>query len=132
MNGDGYEDLIVGAPDAEEGAEGQGISYVIFGKANGFSDIDLGIDLTAGNIGFKIRGKSEDDKSGYSVSSVGDVNGDGYDDLIIGAYFAGEGLYLREGNSYVIFGKSSGFSDIDLEDGLGRDVGFEILGESAY
>ena len=56
---------------------------MIFGQASGFADIDLAT-LTAAQ-GFRIFGADADDQSGRSVSSAGDVNGDGFDDLIVGA-----------------------------------------------
>ena len=54
--------------------------------------------------------------SGWSVSSAGDVNGDGFDDLIVGAPSADASGNAKAdaGESYVIFGKASGFADIDL------------------
>ena len=55
------------------------------------------------------------DNAGWSVSSAGDVNGDGIDDLIIGAYLA-DPIQLNIGKSYVVFGQDGGFgSNIDLE-----------------
>ena len=129
MNGDGYDDVIVGACNADEGKEYQGISYVIFGKSLGFNDIDLG-DFGADD-GFKIIGEDAGDNSGYSVSSVGDMNGDGYDDVIVGACFAEEGEEYNQGISYVIFGKSLGFGDVDLGD-FGVDDGFKIIGEKEH
>jgi hypothetical protein len=78
-------------------------------------------DLSSGIGGFVIIGESADDESGWSVSSAGDVNGDGLDDLIVGAYQAtprdksstgtpqiwGPDLSSRSkaGKSYVVFGK---------------------------
>ena len=83
INGDGIDDLIIGAPDADpNGQEGAGESYVVFGSSSGFSaSFDLS-DLDGSN-GFVINGIDEFDRSGYSVSSAGDINGDGIDDLII-------------------------------------------------
>ena len=62
-----------------------GDSYVVFGQAGGFgAAIDL-VNVAAGIGGFVIHGADADDLSGRSVSSAGDINGDGFDDLIIGA-----------------------------------------------
>ena len=63
----------------------------VFGNAGGFAaEIDLAA-VAAGNGGFVIHGQDAGDYSGCSVSSAGDINGDGFDDLIIGARFAGDG-----------------------------------------
>ncbi len=65
-----------------------GDSYVVFGKAGGFAAaIDL-VNVAAGIGGFVIHGADAHDYSGFSVSSAGDINGDGFDDLIIGAPYA--------------------------------------------
>ena len=126
INGDGYDDLLIGAFNANESGEyGQGISYVVYGKSVGFEDIDLGDSSSfTGTVGFRIIGGGRGDRSGASVSSVGDVNGDGYDDIIIGAY-------SNQGKSYVVYGKSVGFEDIDLGDSSSftGSAGFKIVGE---
>ena len=120
-------DLIIGAPEADpDGREGAGSAYVIFGKTTGWSNIDLA-NLAAGD-GFRIDGAAAGDNAGYSVSSAGDFNGDGYDDLIIGAPTDANG---RAGSAYVIFGKASGFGDIDLANFSAAD-GFRIDGLPGY
>ncbi len=88
VNGDGLDDLIVGAPGADQSGTttGAGKSYVVFGKTTGTS-VDLSA-IASGTGGFVINGASAFDRSGYSVSSAGDVDGDGLDDLIVGAPFA--------------------------------------------
>jgi hypothetical protein len=58
--------------------------------------------------GFVINGKVAGDQSGHSVSSAGDVNGDGLDDLIVGAPFADLSGKSNAGKSYVVFGKADG------------------------
>ena len=66
-------------------AHDAGDSYVVFGQAGGFgAAIDLA-NVAAGIGGFVIHGADADDRSGTSVSSAGDIDGDGFDDLIIGA-----------------------------------------------
>ena len=67
---------------------------MIFGKASGFADIDLAT-LTAAQ-GFRIFGADAGDYSGCSVSSAGDVNGDGFDDLIVGAPWRRRGRQRQE------------------------------------
>jgi len=123
----GFADLIVGARYNDEGASNAGATYVVFGKASGFADIDLG---SLGADGFKIIGEAVSDRVGRSVSDAGDVNGDGFDDLIVGAPYVDDGATTDTGAAYVVFGKASGFADVDLG-ALGSD-GFKIVGEAAY
>jgi hypothetical protein len=76
---------------------------VVFGKSGGFG---AAIELSTldGSTGFRIDGSDAGDRSGGSVSGAGDVNGDGFDDLIIGAHGADPGGSDRAGESYVLFG----------------------------
>lgn len=124
INGDGYDDIIIGSSGADPNSRNAaGISYVIFGKSNGFSDIDL---ASLNNTqGFKILGQSYSDVSGSSVAGAGDINNDGYKDIIIGAPATYSG---KTGKSYIIFGKANGFTDIDLNN-LSLDQGFKITGQ---
>jgi hypothetical protein len=78
---------------------------VIFGKINSTA-INLS-SISAGTGGFAINGENNEDQSGASVSSAGDVNGDGLDDLIIGAFLANIGNRANAGKSYVVFGKTN-------------------------
>ena len=130
INGDGFDDVIIGANGADPNSRtNAGISYVIFGKASNFTNIDLA--NLAIDQGFRILGASGGDNSGLSVSGAGDVNGDGYSDIVIGAYLADQNSRIDSGASYIIFGKSSGFTDIDLAN-LSLQQGFKILGAAAY
>jgi hypothetical protein len=61
--------------------------------------------------GFVINGEDASDLSGYSVSTAGNVNGDGLDDVIIGAYGASPSNLLGAGKSYVVFGKIDRYSN---------------------
>ncbi|HKR25247.1 MAG TPA: hypothetical protein VJS15_08315, partial [Allosphingosinicella sp.] len=125
VNGDGFDDLVIGAQFADGGGEDSGAAYVVFGKASGFGTIDLN---ALGAAGFAIQGDDAYDRTGYSVASAGDVNGDGFDDIIVGAISGNSGGY-SSGEAYVIFGKASGFGNIDLSS-LGA-AGFLIQGDSA-
>ncbi len=129
VNGDGFDDLIVGAPGADPTGRYSGSSYVVFGKASGFS---AAIDLSNldGNNGFCLDGMAEGDYLGSSVSDVGDMNGDGFDDLIVGAYYSEGPNGRHSGSSFVIFGKASGFSAaMDLSN-LDGNNGFRLNGEA--
>jgi Ca2+-binding RTX toxin-like protein len=137
INGDGFGDLIIGAfgGDAAGNAKpNAGDSYVIFGKASGFgAAVDLGT-VAAGAGGFVIHGQDVGDQSGFSVASAGDINGDGFGDLIIGAYggdAAGNSKAVA-GDSYVIFGKASSFgAAVDLATIAAGTGGFVIHGQDA-
>ena len=115
----------MGASDADpSGKSKAGKSYVVFGKANS-SAIDLSAiaDVSNPTGGFVINGEVAGDRSGSSVSSAGDVNGDGLDDLIVGAYGANPNG-INSGKSYIIFGKTD-TNAIDLAK-LGGDSKYAI------
>lgn len=115
FNGDGVSDVIVGAPGARpKGRSNEGISYVLYGKKGGYqAPIDLAyLNPTNGTI---IYGAKTQDTSGTSVSSAGDFNGDGVNDVIVGAPGASPLNRKMAGTSYVVYGKKSGYNaPIDL------------------
>lgn len=102
INGDGISDIIVGAHGGNNGGTNAGEAYVIYGKA-GFLRGTLDVSNLAASDGFIIQGGVPDDQAGWSVSSAGDVNGDGVGDLIVGAPFSDVGG-SDAGSAYVIFG----------------------------
>ncbi len=124
VNGDGFADLIVGAPGA--GPNRAGVSYVVFGDPGGFGGA-LDLATLDGTNGFRLDGIDPDDFSGSSVSGAGDVNGDGFADVIVGA----PGLFSG-GESYVVFGDPGGFGGaLDLA-ALDGTNGFRLPGISPY
>ncbi len=107
VNGDGFDDFIIGAPRAEVGAAtDQGSAYLIYGGLDpGANDIDLAVGLAASR-GIAIRGSATGDQAGYAVSGAGDVNGDGLGDFLIGAPLA-DGAASDEGAVYLIYGTTA-------------------------
>jgi len=130
FNGDGIEDLLVGANQADSY---RGAGYVIFGKDTGVSGAFAGnIDVATldGTTGFKMPAINSYDYAGTSVANAGDVNGDGIDDLVIGAMGA-DPNGSNSGASYIVFGKSTGFTASISLSALNGTDGFRISGEAA-
>ena len=127
VNGDGYDDFIVGAPFSDAGGQNSGAAYVVFGSAGGLPDINLS-SLTSSQ-GFEIVGEAADILAASSISSAGDINGDGFGDVIVGAY-ADNAAGAKAGAAFVIYGKASGFTTVDLAS-LDPADGFKITGDGA-
>ncbi|MEA3209164.1 MAG: hypothetical protein QOE70_2221 [Chthoniobacter sp.] len=121
VNGDGFDDLIVGARNVTGG----GAAYVIYGSQ--FRFVDVAVSTLNGAEGFKIRGGVANEQFGFTVGAGGDVNGDGFADLLIGAGGGGAPVPAK---SYVLFGRAAAFgSDVNLAT-LNGTTGFRILGET--
>jgi hypothetical protein len=97
VNGDGYADVIVGAPRYDNGQTDEGRAYVYYGAAGGLS----------GSPGWTAESNLASAYFGWSVATAGDVNGDGYADVIAGALGYGNGQD-REGRAYVFYGAAAG------------------------
>jgi len=120
FNGDGYDDVIIGAFGANLVA---GETYVVFGSASGLSNLDVSSGMAASQ-GMVIKGKATGDQLGCSLSNAGDINDDGIDDIIIGALEAQGG----KGVVYVIYGSETLPPTIDLATGLDQSQGFIVIG----
>ena len=97
VNGDDCDDFIIGASQLNNNI---GMSYVVFGSPQIERLGIFNLGTLNGTYGFKILGETPGGYSGSDVSSAGDVNGDEFSDLFIGAY----GADNDGGRSYVIFG----------------------------
>ncbi|NOX17411.1 MAG: hypothetical protein GXO87_03905, partial [Chlorobi bacterium] len=106
VNGDGYSDFIIGAYENSESDYRAGQTYLILGKSSGWS-MDVG--LSTANSSF--WGEVASDYAGYSVSGVGDANGDGFSDFMIGAYGNGSGVNADRGQTYLILSDQTGATD---------------------
>ena len=132
INGDGFDDMIIGARAADPNGSLSGESYIVFGSASFGNSLDLA--SLNGTNGFVLNGDDGNDRSGRSVSSAGDVNGDGIDDLLIGAPRAegGTGPGTDAGKAYVVFGSNGGFSASFELSAINGTNGFAISGDNAH
>lgn len=94
LDGDGYSDVVVGAPLVDNGGQDQGSVFIYHGSASG--------------VGRRVRlddpNKQDSANFGVSAAVVGDVNADGYADLLVGA----AGSNDRKGSAYLYYGSESG------------------------
>ena len=147
FNGDGIDDLLVNAVNATSpnNQEAAGKSYVIYGKKGGYNhDIDLS-QLTS-DIGFAINGRINYDYLGYSLDGIGDINGDGYDDIALGRVNLTINNVLVAGSTKVILGRGEKINspiNIDSDNTTNRmisvngeieggNIGFDISGAGDF
>ncbi len=113
VNGDGIDDFVIGSPyDDPSGRSNAGSSYLVLGKSNFSATLDLG---NSANFALRIDGAKAGDQAPYSLATIGDVNGDGYDDILIGSARFDSVYGTDSGAAYIIYGKAGGFaSPLDL------------------
>lgn len=126
IDGDGFDDVILGGAEASPGGDASGAAWVLYGGEGPFSPVLHLSDLEPPD-GAAIHGEAEGDLAGISVAGAGDVNGDGFDDLLVGASGASEAA----GAAYVIFGSDDRLPEtVDLSE-LDESTGFKLNGAVA-
>ncbi|MEO0854079.1 MAG: integrin alpha, partial [Cyanobacteria bacterium J06648_11] len=128
INGDGIADVVLGAPSSDEPLVPTR-SYVVFGSRDGFPE-RLPLASLNGANGFAIAGLSATDEFGHIVSGIGDINGDGLDDIAIGAPTS-DANGTDSGSVYVVFGSQAGFPALLDAGSLNGNNGFAIDGLAA-
>jgi hypothetical protein len=114
VNGDGYSDLVVGSQMADPGGrESAGRASVFYGSVSGIPALPTMI----------IEGRAEGNQFGISVASAGDVNGDGYADLVVGAHHLHPVGLDRAGSASVFHGSAAGLTAIPARTFAGVTAG---------
>ena len=106
VNGDGINDALIGSWRHDITASDEGAAYLVLGGTTG--------DRSLAAADAKLTGEADSDYAGYSVSIVGDMNGDGFDDMLVGAW----GEYSGSSGAYVVFGPVLGEQDLGNADAI--------------
>jgi hypothetical protein len=123
LNGDGFDDIAIGADHADPGAPSAGEAYVVFGRPGLGESGKIELGALNGEDGFLVRGLGALAFTGNAVTS-GDINADGWPDLVVAAGNAEPG-----GKVYIVFGRSGlgGGGLLNLA-GLNGSNGFTLVG----
>ena len=93
IDGDGRADLIIGAPEEDDGGANSGTAYLVLGGVSGTFDL--------ADSDTRLIGTKSNEYAGWAVSSAGDVNNDGLGDVLVGAYHQGSGGE-EAGGAYIV------------------------------
>ncbi|MDB5472532.1 MAG: hypothetical protein JWR84_4092 [Caulobacter sp.] len=133
INGDGFADIVVGANYADNGGTSSGSAYVLFGHGGAFA---ASVDVASlnGANGFRFDGAAANDYTGRVLSTLGDVNGDGVDDFMVGAAW-NDATGAQAGSAYVVFGRDvdavGNFQSVLTAAQLDGTNGFRLHGGTA-
>lgn len=146
VNGDGYDDILISANGNDDAFSNAGITYLIYGKSAQFSGtidlkrVDTATTVTKGSgmfsysmtipgiSGIMIKGEAQNDYSGTSVASAGDVNKDGYGDILISKTGASAGpskVYLVRGSASLA-SMGLGAADVSYEAEVATDSAINL------
>jgi hypothetical protein len=109
VDGDGFEDVIVGAPKNSAASSNAGAAHLVYGPIVGNIDLYHDADAT-------FFGEEGSDLAGGTVAGIGDINGDGYDDIMVGATYNKGTIGNGAGAAYIVFGPVSGFYNLSYAD----------------
>ena len=110
VNGDGYDDFLVGAYNKSSSASGAGSVYLVYGNA---ADVAQSTTLNT-STAVEFTGQTAGDYAGYAVAGGGDVNNDGFADILVGAYGYDNAGQPDAGRVYLIYGSSTTLSSQSL------------------
>jgi len=114
LDGDGHDDLLVGAPFEGSAGTNAGAAYVVYGPVSGSAYLS--------KAGHQLLGEQPGDQAGGSVAGVGDLDGDGYGDILVGAPYQDD-AGQDAGAVYLVLGPATGSTDLGLADAI-------LLGEA--
>ena len=115
VNGDGYPDFAIGAPLFDNGQTDEGVVHIFHGSATG----------PATAPARSLEGQIPGIRFGHSIAGAGDVNGDGYDDLVVGAPYLDIGTGEDEGAAYLFLGSPSGIQPTAAWSAFGVEIATE-------
>jgi hypothetical protein len=129
FNGDGDDDLLVGANGVNSAAEDDGAAYIFFGPISAGS-------MTVESADIVLQGDEEGDEAGYAVAAA-DLDGDGYDDIIVNSFSQDtidpvlSTALENAGQVYVFYGSSDVDTSIGSEVDLALDASGVLSGSEA-
>lgn len=112
INADGYDDILVGAPGVYPDDEGSGQAYLVFGPVLGETSLGDADAVLLGEWEDVLTYDRDFSYTGAAVARAGDMNGDGYGDLLVGAY----GYRGWQGAAYAVLGPISGTYNLEMSD----------------
>jgi hypothetical protein len=132
FNNDGIDDVVIGAlTGRNRSGDITGTAYVFYGHTGVFGADFSAADLNGGN-GFVMNGVTEDDRFGEALASAGDINNDGFDDIVIGAPNSSASGINGSGHAYVIFGHDNTAAAAFDASALNGTNGFVLPGVSSF